>query len=376
MRIVFDVSYIQHVRTGIGRVSLELLRALQDANRRHTVVLFGWSWSLDRALISSLRARGGVDRTARIPGQIKRLFWNRLSFPPVEMFTGRLDLFQSADPFLPPVRKGVKVSIVYDLAQRRFPVFFPPYVLRMDARLDRALSKADIIIVPSASTRNDLVELAGVDAARIRQIALPVARAYSAKESEVRTPDPLALGQSDAPFFLFVGRWEPRKNIIGIIHAFEWVCRKTKVSCDLILAGAKGWKYGDVEQAIATSRVSHRIHAPGYLSDMQLAVLYRDAVAVVYPSWYEGFGLPVLEAMTCGTPVVTSRNSSLGEVGGNAALYADPASPASIGQAMAALLTDPAERSARARLSRAQAERITARDAGKDLLTLYEEIGE
>ena len=126
------------------------------------------------------------------------------------------------------------------------------------------------------------------------------------------------------PYSLFVSTLEPRKNILTLIEAFEYLKINYHIPHQLILVGKKGWKYQDILEKIETSNVKEDIQQLDYLSDELVALFYNQAAAFVYPSYYEGFGLPILEAMTLGAPVITSNTSSLPEVGGEAALYINP----------------------------------------------------
>jgi glycosyltransferase involved in cell wall biosynthesis len=142
------------------------------------------------------------------------------------------------------------------------------------------------------------------------------------------------------PYFLFVSTLEPRKNVIGLIQAFNYLKQNDKIEHQLILIGQTGWKYQPILQTINQSPYRTEIHHLNYLSDNLVALFYSQAEAFIYPSFYEGFGLPVLEAMTLGAPVITSNTSSLPEITGNSALLINPNNPMELADAMLSVIRD------------------------------------
>ncbi|MEM8638280.1 MAG: glycosyltransferase [Cyanobacteria bacterium P01_G01_bin.54] len=174
-------------------------------------------------------------------------------------------------------------------------------------------------ILNMTNITKDIVDILRIDPERIKVTYL--ASQFSGRESS--KTDMLAI-RSLKPYFLFVGTIEPRKNIETIIHAFNCLKQKHRLPHQLILVGRKGWKYKPIFDLISRSCYSSSIHYFNYVEDSKLVVLYKEADILLYPSWYEGFGLPILEAMTFKTPVITSNTSSLPEVAGDAALMIDP----------------------------------------------------
>jgi glycosyltransferase involved in cell wall biosynthesis len=169
-------------------------------------------------------------------------------------------------------------------------------------------------------------------------------------------------------FILGVGTLQPRKNFTGLIEAFS---RLMEPDLYLVLAGGLGWLHEPILEAISARSLQGRVHLLGFVDDQDLPALYNLAVAFAFPSWYEGFGLPVLEAMACGTPVVTASNSALPEVAGNAALMVDAASPEELAEALHVALVDDVQREHLVTAGLAQARAFTWERASAQLKSCY-----
>lgn len=196
-----------------------------------------------------------------------------------------------------------------------------------------SLSRASAVIAISASTKRDVIRLFGVPESKIRVVHLGFNRICAIREERMDTPE---------RFFLFVGVMKERKNVLRIIRAFQHFSR-THPDWHLLLAGEAEGEYARMlKETARAGAASAQIRFLGYRTDAEIAYLYRHAAAFVYPSIIEGFGFPVLEAMDCGVPVITSRSSSLPEVAGDAAILVDPGSREEISRAMERIVSDPA----------------------------------
>jgi glycosyltransferase involved in cell wall biosynthesis len=212
---------------------------------------------------------------------------------------------------------------------------------------------ARMVLAPSESTRRDVVRLLGLDPRRVRVVPYAPGPQFSP-----RPPDPARLGAYGitGPYFVYVGTIEPRKNLLRALRAFATLSSALP-DHRFVLAGQPGWHCEDVlAEAEAAGR---RVLRLGYVPEEDLPLLYSQAEAAVYPSLYEGFGLPVVEAMACGTPVITSRSSSLEEIAGDAAALVDPLDERSIAEAMRAVATDAGLRASLKERGRANAARYT-----------------
>jgi glycosyltransferase involved in cell wall biosynthesis len=197
--------------------------------------------------------------------------------------------------------------------------------------LPRVARRARLVLAPSEATRRDIVRLLRIDPARVRVIPHAAPRGFEPEDGPADAGGP--------PYFLFVGNLEPRKNLARALRAFARVAPSLP-DHRFVVAGAPGWKYEDVLREAARPELAGRVDLRGYVAEDGLPALYRNAAAFVYPSLYEGFGMPVIEAMACGTPVLTSNVAALPELAEGAAVLVDPLDEDAIAGALHALGTD------------------------------------
>jgi len=254
-----------------------------------------------------------------------------LDAPKIEDLTGGADLVYLPNLNFVATARPIIVT-VHDLSFERYPEFFSAKQKLWHAlvRPRRLLRQAAAVVAVSEHTKTDIVETYGLAPERVRVISPGVGGEFfpQGEEEKKRVRDKCGLGET--PFFLFLGTLEPRKNVEGIIAAFE----KLSGPANLVIAGGKGWLYRKIFRRAADSPAKDRIKFLDYVSEADKPALYAAATALVYPSFYEGFGMPPLEAMASGTPVIASQASSLGEVVGDAGLLVDPDDIAEIADAM------------------------------------------
>jgi glycosyltransferase involved in cell wall biosynthesis len=233
-----------------------------------------------------------------------------------------------------------RVMTIYDLTCIRYPNYVDQVARHYADQIRHHLRWTDLVITISENSKRDIVELLGVSPDRVW--VTPLARSHSAVMPQISMELIQRTTGYDLhqPFLLFVSTIEPRKNILGLIRAFEELRSHYRIPHNLVLVGRRGWCYEPVFEAISQSPWRKYIYHLDYLSDADLATFYSKADAFVYPSHYEGFGLPILEAMAFGVPVVTSNTSSLPEVAGDAALYASPHDTSEIAAQVFNVLTD------------------------------------
>lgn len=266
--------------------------------------------------------------------------------PAFESSFGSPDLVHGTDYYVYPCRHSRRVMAIYDLTYLKYPDYTPAVVRKTYGdRVRQCLQWTDLILTISESSKRDIIRELGVPPEKVA-IATPASR-YSCKTVETLDRDRLKNSVAydfTIPYLLFVSTLEPRKNVCSLIRAFNALKQRYKLPQHLVLIGKKGWHYEPILAAIETSPWRQQIHHLDYLSDEQVALFYANADVFVYPSHYEGFGIPVLEAMTLGTPVVTSNTSSLPEVAGDAAILVDPHRPQDLSEAIAQVASDRAFR--------------------------------
>jgi len=267
---------------------------------------------------------------------------------------------------------------IHDLTFIKYPSYATSIVQSYRSRIQRCLAGTDGVITFAQSTKQDIIDYFQVEPSRI--FLTPQASRYSANTLDLEALQSLESLKSELaydfsqPYLLFVSTLEPRKNVEGLISAFNQLKQQTQIPHQLVLIGQRGWKYQAILSAIANSPVAAQIHSLQYLSDQALALFYKHAEVFIYPSFYEGFGLPVLEAMTLGAPVITSNCSSLPEVSGEAAILIDPHDSTAIAAAIWQVIRDDSLRQAMIQKGKARAQQFSWEKTAKATLEAYRSI--
>jgi len=313
-------------------------------------------------------------RVEQLNASIRRLYpsWATARRPRLPPELASMDLLHSpVHAAVPPKGPQQRLIVtVHDLAFLSHPELFPrPWRLMYRAGLARLARSADAVIAVSRHTAEDLVRSTRIDRARLHVIPL----AASLPKSSVDVEEVLGRLKVRSPYVLFVGTLEPRKNLVRLVRAYRRMASRGSPH-SLVLAGPIGWHHAELLREITTVEAPGEITLTGALSAPDLDAVYRGAAAFVYPSIYEGFGLPVLEAMTRGLPCVVSTSSSLPEVSGEAALPVDPRSVAGLSEALERIVTDTdlAERLQHAALRRAS--RFSWDETARLTLEVYKSV--
>jgi glycosyltransferase involved in cell wall biosynthesis len=313
VRIVVDVSPLSHPRTGVGNYIRGSLLGLAAADG-HDVVAFAPASARGRERIEE--ALAGIDVERRLPvvpaAHAVRTAWSRAGRPVAERVVGAFDVLHFSDWMYPPQRGGLRSTMIHDLV----PLHHPEWVHRRTesmhtAKYVHAARTCDVVIVNSRYTGDDVAATLGVPGERIH-VAYPGVELGFSPEGE--------RGDLGRPYILTVATLEPRKNLATLVDAYSLL---GETDLALVVAGGAGWG----EQPALDRGGVVRL---GYTPTSELASLYRGASVVVYPSLFEGFGMPVVEAMACGAPVVASSHASLDEACGDAAVRVDPRDAAAI----------------------------------------------
>jgi glycosyltransferase involved in cell wall biosynthesis len=250
------------------------------------------------------------------------------------------DIFFSPDGFIPRNLGIPTVAMVHDVAFLRYPEHLPARIRRFYAKwMHRYLSEADHIITVSNFSKSELIAGYQLDPSKISVVNNGVTKTYKPvqEDEKTRVRDLVSNGR---PYFLYLGAIHPRKNILTLVRAFEQFKSSDTSDHQLVLAGRPSWQSDTLAKAIQQSPYKNTIHLTGYIAEKQAPGLMASAEALVYPSLYEGFGLPLVEAMACGVPVICSNVSSLPEVAGGAALLFDPLDAGQLALQMQHVITD------------------------------------
>lgn len=378
-RIGIDVTAALMQGGGIGRYTRELVRAVTREGERHQYRLFSARPPAAPPVPDPLPQAPHVSYHP-VPLNERWLYrlWHRLRLPlPIQLATGRLDLFHSPDFVLPPVWGQIPTLLtVHDLSFIHYPETFPPPLIRyLNTVVPRSTRRADHILADSEATKRDLAAAWDVAPAKITVLYGGVDPVFRHVEDEAgQTAVRRRYDLADFPYVLAVGTIQPRKNYRMLIRAFAPLA--ADFPHHLAIAGGKGWLYEEMLAEAAQLDIADRVHFLGFVDDADLPALYSGATLFAFPSLYEGFGLPLLEAMGCGTPVVSSNASSLPEVvgEGETAVLLPPKDQAAWTETMRHLLSDPAARRRLAAAGKRRVRHFTWDRAARQLLDVYQAL--
>lgn len=333
MKVLVDCSSIRDYPSGVGYYTYNLIKGFQglENNINDSFNIYRQpsmaQWlRFDRTLPDTLK---NIKPVKFLPFPVTVSNWlgksAGLFVPRHDRFWQDVDIIHGTDHYVYPLPSAKKVMTIHDLTFLKFPFYSNKIVKNYTARIKKCLQWTDLIITFAQSTQQDIIDYFGIKKDKI--FITSEASRYSAnylKNKNIEIIKSKINYDFSLPYILFVSTIEPRKNIINLVKAFNLLKKKYSINHHLILVGQKGWNYETIFAEIENSPFKQDIHHLGYLSDEEVALCYHLTDVFVYPSFYEGFGLPVLEAMTLGAPVVTSNISSLPEVAQDAALYINP----------------------------------------------------
>jgi glycosyltransferase involved in cell wall biosynthesis len=375
MRVAIDYTAAIYQSAGVGRFVRSLVKALAELDRENEYVLV-YADPPRGVKPSFPGAPNFVPLRVPVPDRVLTILWHRLGLPvPIDLITGRVDVFHSPDFVLPPVMRAAKVLTVHDLAFLLHPECADAGLRNyLERTVPRSVARSDFILADSEHTKDDLICLLGVAPEKIEVVPGGVDPEFSPVEDAGRREEMRRTIGEGHPYILNLGVIEPRKNLVRLIEAFEMLKSRHDLPHRLVLAGKKGWLSDDIYRRAERSPLASEILFPGFVSEQDLPLLYAAADLFVFPSLYEGFGLPPLEAMASGVPVVVSRSSSLPEVVGDAALMVRPENAEELSEAMARVLTDDGLRTAMVARGLQQSRRFTWGAAAQRMLAAYRRL--
>ncbi|MBI2029517.1 glycosyltransferase family 4 protein [Candidatus Gottesmanbacteria bacterium] len=330
MKIAIDISQICYQGSGVARYVEQLVEHMIKNDDKNQYLLYGNSMRQKKILLDFIykmkKLNSNIEnKIIAMPQTLADILWNKLHILPIENLIGEVDIFHASDWVEPPVKKALKVTTIHDLLVFKYPGYFTQEIIdTQKRRISWVLAESNMVIVDSHTTKNDLIDLFDFPKDKIK-VVYPGISSNFRRQSEEKIREVREKFSLKNPYILSVGTREPRKNVDKTIEAFDKI--KDLFDFDLVIVGKLGWgpdkRSGD-----------DRVKLLGYVDDKYLPSLYSAASCFVYPSLYEGFGFPILEAMACGSGVVTSKGGSLSEIGGKYAVYIDPLDSSSIASAI------------------------------------------
>lgn len=334
MKIGIDISQIVY-GTGVSTYTKKLVENLLKIDDKNQYILFGSSLRSRKKLLEfakSLEQFKNVEfKLISFPPTILEFLWNKLHIFPIEKFIGEVNIFHSSDWIQPPIKSEntKKVTTVHDMVPYLFPNSVHPKIVKNHKRrLERVKNEVDLILADSQTTKEDIEKFLQISEEKIKVVYLAPSEEFKPQEEE-KIREVAEKYKIKKPYILSVSTQEPRKNIQKLLDVFEKIVSQ-KPEYHLVLTGKYGWGGG--------------FHSPdnviwtGYVQQEDLISLYSGCRVFAYPSLYEGFGLPILEAMACGAPTVTSNNSSMAEIAKEAAILVDPRSEGQLERALEMVL--------------------------------------
>ncbi|KPK99588.1 MAG: hypothetical protein AMJ91_07240 [candidate division Zixibacteria bacterium SM23_73_3] len=339
MRIGIDARSVLKQRSGVGNYTFNLIQHLSRLDQKNRYVLF-YSHHLDvKSAIPKIENPNFESKFFRFPNKLLNLLWGTVRVPKIDWFVGDVDIYHSPNYCLNILARGKSLMTIHDLnflAYKQFTIASGRWHYAF--KIKNYAQKVDAVIADSESTRNEIMKYLKIPEEKIHVIYLGCSQAYRPLPETVMMQKIRAKYKIKGDFILYVGTLEPRKNLKGLIQAYDQ--SRAKEDFLLVLAGGKGWKYKHIFDLVKQLKLEERVIFCGYVPDSDLPALYNGASLFVYPSFYEGFGLPPLEAMACGTPVIVSHTTSLPEVVGDAGIYVDPFDIEQISYSIDTVLSD------------------------------------
>lgn len=381
MNIAFDAQpLVDGQKTGVGYCEAGIVRELMSLypDNMYTLEYFSFKNAEQKAdnLKNFERENCKASPCGWFPGSLYRLLWNFISIPYRLFFGKQSDITHFFNFHVPPGVSGKTVSIVHDMAYKAFPetVRFKTKIM-LDLSLKRSCRRADRILTVSEFSKRELMKYLSIPEERITVVPNGVdLERFRTNINESIVEKARKAYNIPKDYLLYLGTLEPRKNIERLIEAYAILRAEVGDIPALVLAGRKGWMYDSIFEKVNSLGLAQNVIFTGYVADGDAPPLLRGAMAFVFPSLYEGFGMPPLEAMACGTPVLTSDCSSLPEVVGDAAVLVDPYSVEDIAAGMKKLTEDKALRHTLSQKGLIRAKQFSWTRSAKIVMGVYEEL--
>ncbi len=374
MDIIIDYTPALKQKGGIGRYARGLFGALARLDRKRKYFLLATS---DCPKEKPAWPENFVARRIPLPEKAVTILWYRLGLPlPVKLIASDAGIFHSPNYSTPPIIGAKSIITVHDLSFMVLPQYAYPSLRKyLSSAVPKSIKRANHILADSEATKRDLMNLLKVPPEKVSVVYSGVDSRFKPREKSAVKPVLTSLGVDGFPYILSVGTLEPRKNFDGLIKAFNITKMEFDLPHHLVIAGGYGWLYERIVKEYIQSPYREEIHFLGFVPDEKLPALYSGADVFAFPSHYEGFGLPPLEALACGTPVVAARNSSLPEVLDEAAVWVDDTDITSIAEGIYNLISDEELGNTLLKHAKPLLEKFTWENGAKSLLKIYDSLG-
>jgi len=375
MRLAFNATALLSPLTGIGQYGYHLTGELLNTPELQTDLFYGAFWD-DKRLVSGRRSFSRFGPLVR-----KYLPYYQQLSPLYRQYkftrqtkTVKYDVYHEPN-YLPLRFKGPTVVTVHDLSWIRYPETHPvARVEMMNRYFEKALSQANALITDAEFVRQEVIDVFGVKPEKITAIPLGVEPMFMPRNAQETAKVLTSHGLTHGKYFLTVGTLEPRKNLGLAFRAYGELPLSVRNQYPLVVIGMKGWHFSEIERSMLPLAQAGHIRQLGYVPREDLATLMAGATALIYPSIYEGFGLPPLEAMACGTPVICSNVSTLPEVVGDAGILIDPSDEAGLREHLHAITEDKKLRADLSVRARERSLRFTWKNCAQQTIEVYKSV--
>lgn len=372
-RIGLDISVLSDKnKTGVGVYTYGLIKSILEQNRKDKFILFGFSTLDTFEYLKNIEFKKYPNveiKVIKMPAKIFRtvfLLWQKIGWPKIEDLIGPVDIYHSFNFYLPPQKNGKVVATIFDMTPNLFPNLHTDRTVQLDTiRFNRIKKYTDLTLAISENSKKDFLKYSPYT--KVEVIYPGVSENFLDRSDYKMSKQVLRKYNLEQGYILSVGTLEPRKNIKNLIEAYL----KSNLKQKLVLVGKWGWENSDLAELINANK--DRIITTGFVSDSDIPHLYNQALLFIYPSLYEGFGIPVLEALTLGVPVICSKGSSLVEVGGDSVLYINPKDVKDISNKLTTLVKDKNLRNKLSKKGKIQAKKFSWKKSAQKLNSLYKQ---
>ncbi len=370
MKISLELQPCCGNKSGIGIYTYEIVRRLSNKNGlTYSGNLFNFLNRNDNSELINIITIP-IEINPIMPYGIYRRIWRYTNLSYQALFS-QSDITHFFNYIVPPKVNGKVITTIYDMSYKLYPETLDKRNLKRITRdINYSIERSDIIITISENAKKEILEEFSLDHDRVK-IIYPSFDTIISDQPFHTIADKFNI---PSKYILYVGNLEPRKNINTLIKSFAELKKESDLDYHLVIAGQKGWLYDDIFKTVEDLGMSNHITFTGYVSTEDKSALYKNASLFVYPSLYEGFGIPILEAMSSGVPVICSNTSSMPEVAGNAAILINPDNPNNIADAMYKLLSSEDLRNKKVELGYQQIKKFSWDKSAAELIEIYREV--